>query len=77
LDHDGAGRVVAATFVPSPFGLEGFGGDGYGVAWVDLDDGPRVQVLVGDASPPADARGAVDVIELEGVPIPVFEVRSS
>jgi len=77
MDHDGAGRVVAATFVPAAFGLEGFGGSGYGVAWIDLDDGPRVQALVADAAPPADARGAVDVIVLEDVTIPVFEVRNS
>ena len=77
MDHDGAGRVVAATFVHSAFGLEGFGGDGYGVAWIDLDDGPRVQVLVADTAPEADARGAVDIIVLEDVTIPVFEVRSS
>ena len=77
MDHDGAGQVVAATWVPSPFGLEGFGGDGYGVAWVDLDDGPRVQALVADTAPPADARGSVHVVVLEGVTIPVFGVQSS
>jgi hypothetical protein len=69
--------VVAAPSVPAAFGLEGFGGNGFGVAWIDLDDGPRVQVLVADAAPPADARGAVDILVLEDVTIPVFEVRSS
>jgi len=71
------GVACAATFVPAAFGLEGFGGSGYGVVWIDLDDGPRVQALVADAAPPADARGAVDVIVLEDVTIPVFEVRNS
>jgi len=77
VDHDGAGRVIAATFVPSAFGIEGFGGDGYGVAWVDLDGGPRVQALVADAAPPAGAHGAVDVLVLHDVTIPVLEVRLS
>jgi hypothetical protein len=52
--------------------MEGFGGDGYGVAWVDLDAGPRVQALVADAAPPRDARGAVEVVILDGVELPVF-----
>jgi uncharacterized OB-fold protein len=77
VDHDGAGQVVAATFVPSAFGLEGFGSGGYGVAWIDLDDGPRVQALVAAAAPPAAARGGVDIIVLEEVTIPVFEERAS
>jgi len=63
---------VASTWVPAPFGLEGFASDGYGVAWVDLDDGPRVQVLVADAAPARDATGTVDVVILEGVELPVF-----
>jgi uncharacterized OB-fold protein len=70
---EGHGRVIASTWVPAPFGLEGFAPDGYGVAWVDLDDGPRVQVLVADAAPPRDAPGSVGVLTLEGVELPVFE----
>jgi uncharacterized OB-fold protein len=71
-DLDGGGRIVAATWVPSPFGKEGFGADGYGVAWVDLDAGPRVQVLVAEAAPARDSRGTVDVVTLDGVELPVF-----
>jgi hypothetical protein len=60
-----------------PFGLEGFGADGYGVAWVDLDDGPRVQVLVADVAPEPDARGTVELSELNAVPLPVFVPEGS
>jgi len=73
----GRGRVVASTWVPGAFGIDGFGidgfgADGFGVAWVDLEDGPRVQVLVADAAPGPDAPGTVEVRVLEGVALPVF-----
>ena len=69
---DGRGRVVASTWVPTPFGIEGFGADGYGVSWVDLEGGPRVQALVADVAPLRDATGTVDVVILDGVALPVF-----
>ena len=74
---DGRGRVVASTWVPGAFGLEGFGPDGFGVAWVDLDDGPRVQVLVAGGPPGPDARGTVDLVVVEGVDLPVFAPEAS
>lgn len=73
----GRGRVVASTWVPGAFGIDGFGAGGFGVAWVDLEDGPRVQVLVADAAPAAGTPGAVDVRVLEGVDLPVFSVESA
>jgi uncharacterized OB-fold protein len=74
---DGRGRVVASTWVPTAFGIPGFGADGFGVAWVDLDDGPRVQVLVADGAPGPDTRGTVDLQVLEGVDLPVFAPEAS
>lgn len=74
---DGAGRVVASTWVPSAFGLEGFGADGFGVVWVDLDDGPRVQALVADGAPAPDVVGRVDLVVLEGVDLPVFAAEAT
>jgi uncharacterized OB-fold protein len=69
------GRVVASTWVPSRFGLDGFGAEGFGVAWVDLDGGPRVQVLA-DTAPAPDTRGTVDVAVLEGVDLPLFRTEA-
>ena len=74
---DGAGRLVMATWVPGRFGLEGFGGDGYGVAWVDLDAGPRVQVLVEGAAPDPYTRGTVEVVTVEPVELPVFRPEAT
>lgn len=69
---EGGGRVVASTWVAASLGLDGFGADGYAVAWVDLDAGPRVQTLVADEAPSPDVRGTVDVAELSSVVVPVF-----
>ena len=77
MELGGRGRVAAATWVPGRFGLEGFGADGYSVAWVELDDGPRVQALVADAAPARDTRGVVDVVILDGVEVPVFVAEAA
>jgi uncharacterized OB-fold protein len=77
VSASGRGRVVASTWVPAAFGIEGFGADGFGVAWVDLDGGPRVQVLVGEQAPDPDTTGTVDVRVLEGIDLPVFVPEGS
>jgi hypothetical protein len=68
---------VAATWVPASFDVDGFGDDGYAVAWVDLDAGPRVQVFVADAAPEPDVRGSVGLLELNGIALPVFRADPS
>jgi hypothetical protein len=66
-----------ATWVPARFGLDGFGGDGYAVAWVDLDAGPRVQVLVEGSAPDPESRGTVEVVPVEPVELPVFRPEAT
>ena len=73
----GGARVYAATWIPGAFALEGFGGEGYAVAWVDLDQGPRIQVLVEGGAPAPDTPGTVDAIALEPYSIPVFRPAAS
>ena len=75
VELDG-GQVVASTWVPSKYGKDGFGADGFGVAWVDLDDGPRVQVFVAASAPPAGVRGVVNLLPIDGAELPVFEPES-
>ena len=53
---DQPATVWAATFVPSRSPYEGFGADGYSVAWVDAVDG-RVQVLVEGSAPAPGTSG--------------------
>jgi hypothetical protein len=46
--------VWAATWVSGPCPVDGFGGEsGYSVAWVQVSDGPRLQVLVDGSDAPA------------------------
>jgi uncharacterized OB-fold protein len=68
----GRGHVVASTWVTASLGLDDFGADGYGVAWIDLDDGPRVQALVAGAAPDPDVHGTVDIVEVGALAAPVF-----
>ena len=53
---DQSAVVWAATFVPSRSPFEGFGAEGYSVAWVD-GPGGREQVLVEGAAPPPHTKG--------------------
>jgi hypothetical protein len=66
-----------ATWVPTRFGLDGIGGEGYAVAWVDLDAGPRVQVVAEGSAPDPDVRGTVEIVTLEGVEVPVFRSEAT
>ena len=47
-------EVWGSTWVPGPSPVEGFGDDtGYSVAWVRVDDGTMLQVVVNAAAAPA------------------------
>ena len=47
-------KVWAATWVSGPCPVDGFGeASGYSVAWVQVSDGPRLQVLVNGSDAPA------------------------
>jgi len=72
----GDARVFAATWIPSPFALEGFGADGFAVAWVDLDGGPRVQVLAEGHAPEPGVPGTVHTVVLEPYSLPVFRAEA-
>jgi hypothetical protein len=76
MTAQGDGTVWAATAVPSPSPVDGFGTDGYCVAWVDLDAGARVQVLVDSpAAPDPGTRGVVTVIGEGASAFPRFDPR--
>jgi hypothetical protein len=55
----GTAEVWASTWVPGPAPMEGIGdASGYAVAWVQVHDGPMLQVVVdGDAPPAPGASG--------------------
>jgi hypothetical protein len=47
-------EVWGSTWIPEPSPIEGFGDDaGYSIAWVRVGQGPMLQVIVEDVSPPA------------------------
>jgi hypothetical protein len=57
--------VWASTWVPAESPIAGFGAAGYAVAWIELPDGSRRQVLVaGDSAPPPRTRGSLRTVEL-------------
>lgn len=55
-----AGSVWAATWVPAASPIAGFGESGYAVAWIDLADGRRVQVLVDGTAPTPGTTGRIE-----------------
>jgi crotonobetainyl-CoA:carnitine CoA-transferase CaiB-like acyl-CoA transferase len=69
------GVVWAATWVPVTSPVPGLGArsDGYTVAWVDVDDGRRVQLFV-DAEAPSDpgVRGTLRRSVIDGHEVDVF-----
>jgi hypothetical protein len=67
----------AATWISGPCPVEGFGNDdGYAVAWVQVDDGPRLQALVAGANAPAPGtRGWVNRHLVGDESIDVFSAR--
>jgi hypothetical protein len=75
VGSDATARVWAATWVPAPAPLPGYGADGYAVAWVDHVDGERIQVLVDGAQPEPGTPGRLVEREVEGSTITLF-VRS-
>ena len=56
---EAAGVVWAATWVPTPSPFTGFGTEGYAVAWVDVANAPRWQVLVEGPVPDVGATGSL------------------
>lgn len=65
--------IWAATWVPEPSPLAGFGETGYSVAWVDRADGMREQVLVaGDSAPSPGQIGLIDRTSIDGIDVAVF-----
>jgi len=68
-----AATVWAATWVPSPSPIEGYGPEGYSVCWVDLADGTRTQALVqGELPKPGDV-GRIREQQFGAVAFDVFE----
>ena len=65
--------VWASTWVPAESPIAGFGAAGYAVAWIELADGSRRQVLVaGNGAPPPGARGSVRSVELDDETVELF-----
>jgi hypothetical protein len=64
--------VWAATWVPSRSPIDGFGADGYAVAWIDLDEGERIQVLVDGPAPAPGAAGTVESRAFGDASVQVF-----
>lgn len=50
--------VWAATWIPAPSPLEGFGAEGYAVCWADAEEG-RLQLIVDGARPAPGAVGRI------------------
>lgn len=71
---DAEAEVWAATWVPGPSPVEGFGdASGYAVAWVQVPGGPRLQALVeGSGVPECGAAGRARTREVAEERICVF-----
>lgn len=76
MTSDRTATVWAATWVPSASPIEGFGADGYGVCWVDLTGGERVQVLASGDAPAPGTAGALVTRTFGDVAVEVFEAGS-
>jgi hypothetical protein len=65
--------VWASTWVPTESPIEGFGAGGYAVAWVDLGDGSRRQLLVsGDRAPAPLTHGSIRTAQLGDETVELF-----
>ncbi len=67
-------EVWGSTWIPGPAPVDGFGDDaGYSVAWVRVQDGPMLQVVVdGAAAPAPGVTGEVRSAEVGDETIDVF-----
>ena len=77
MSADRAAVVWAATWVPSPSPIEGYGAEGYAVCWVDLADGGRVQVLVDGEAPAPGTAGVIRDRLFGDVSVDLFESSGS
>ncbi|WP_320670155.1 Zn-ribbon domain-containing OB-fold protein [Patulibacter defluvii] len=51
VDFAGTGTLAAYTYVATPvYGRKAVSGDGYGIGQIDLDEGVRVQAVIGGTS---------------------------
>jgi hypothetical protein len=73
VDAERDATVWSSTWVPAPSPLPGFGGDGYAVCWVDLADGPRIQVLGCGGPLEPGTTGAVRRATFDGIVMELFE----
>ena len=73
MSGDRSAVVWAATWVPSPSPIDGYGADGYAVGWVDLADGSRMQVLVDGEAPSPGTNGVVRNRTFGDIDVELFE----
>lgn len=74
---DRTATVWSATFIPSKSPFSDYGTEGYSVAWVDTDDGGRLQVLVDGARPAPGTVGRLIVRTLDDQVIEMFSAAAS
>jgi hypothetical protein len=74
---DRSAIVWSATWVPSRSPIEGFGAEGYAVAWVDTADGVRTQVLVAGPAPEPGTRGRLTSHTFGGDTVELFEAGAA
>lgn len=73
MTADRSATVWSATWVPSRSPIEGFGAEGYAVAWVDTADGVRTQVLVAGPAPAPGTAGRLTSHTFGDEPVELFE----
>jgi hypothetical protein len=69
--------VWSSTWVPAKSPIEGFGVDGYAVAWVDTDDATRIQILIDGPAPAPGTPGRLAERSFGDLVIALFERSGS